>query len=423
MRGRISIPLILSYVFDWIVLIALGAVATILGEIEPNKRPFSLADRDISFPFTEQEACPSWLLLVLVGPLPIGVIAIVTLIFVPGATVPKDTPRRLLWQRKLWELHVGWLGLLMSLSLAWFFTSGMKNMFGKPRPDLLSRCRPDLANAERYAVGGFALNNDAFKLYSGDICTQPDDHLRQDGFRSFPSGHSSASAAGLIYLSLFLASKFAVTIPFAATGPSTDHANMASAFPSRNAASRQNVFQDDSAEKMTNSQAYQNSQNQAIRRRAAAPPVYLLVAVIAPFCVAIWISASRWYDFRHHGFDILFGFSMGTISAIYSFRYYHLDLRQGAGWAWGPRSRSRAWWAGVGRLGYVGDGDDTPDNTKQLAQDPMMGTGYVSSTAAGPSTMMQRNGYPEYGHSAHDSESLQDVELTQLEAQSVHQRV
>lgn len=43
-----SIKVILSYALDWVILIALGIVSLILGEIEPNKRPFSLNDPNIS---------------------------------------------------------------------------------------------------------------------------------------------------------------------------------------------------------------------------------------------------------------------------------------------------------------------------------------------------------------------------------------
>lgn len=32
---------------------------------------------------------------------------------------------------------------------------------------------------------------------------------------------------------------------------------------------------------------------------------------------------------------------------------YHLPIRRGSGWAWGPRSAERAWGIGIGRQGYV----------------------------------------------------------------------
>ncbi|KAL7909831.1 acid phosphatase/Vanadium-dependent haloperoxidase [Trichoderma velutinum] len=362
--GRPSIRLISSYIFDWIVLIVVTGVGYVLGVITPNKRPFSLVNPDISFPFTEHETVPDWLLFVLSSGVPAVIIIIVSIIFVPGATVPKGTPASLIWKRKLWELHIGLLGLLMSVGCGFFFVSGIKNMCGKPRPDLLARCLPDLENASKFLIGGFQgeskLGNSIGQLYSADICQQTDKAKLNDGFRSYPSGHSAASAGGLLYLSLFLASKFAVTMPFVATGTSSSSHDVHAAFPSR-LGSAVEQYDDEASAPMTgkgaNTSIAYNSSIQSLRRQAAAPPIYLLVITVAPFCLAIFIAASRWFDFRHHGFDILFGFSIGVFTAIFSFRFYHLPITVGAGWAWGPRSPDRAFWAGVGRLGYVSEKD------------------------------------------------------------------
>lgn len=49
LRDQFSVRLIASYIFDWIVLIVITVVGYVLGRIEPNKRAFSLADRDISY--------------------------------------------------------------------------------------------------------------------------------------------------------------------------------------------------------------------------------------------------------------------------------------------------------------------------------------------------------------------------------------
>jgi hypothetical protein len=91
----------------------------------------------------------------------------------------------------------------------------------------------------------------------------------------------------------------------------------------------------------------------AARNQAAAPPVYLLVFAIIPFA-SIYVSSTRYSDFKHHGFDILFGYFIGTVTAVFAFRFYHLPVSQGAGWSWGPRSRDRSFWAGIGVGNYVG---------------------------------------------------------------------
>ena len=92
----------------------------------------------------------------------------------------------------------------------------------------------------------------------------------------------------------------------------------------------------------------------AARNQAAGPPVYLLVIAVLPFFASIYIASTRYSDFRHHGFDIMFGYLIGTVSSVFAFRYYHLPINQGAGWSWGPRSRDRSFWAGVGVGNYVG---------------------------------------------------------------------
>lgn len=119
----------------------------------------------------------------------------------------------------------------------------------------------------------------------------------------------------------------------------------------------------------------------AARNQAAAPPVYLLVIAVIPFFASIYIASTRYSDFRHHGFDILFGYAIGTVTAVFAFRYYHLPLSQGAGWSWGPRSRDRAFWAGVGVGNYVGSNTGTA-----TARDIELAPVNRRTTAAGSGT-------------------------------------
>ena len=89
------------------------------------------------------------------------------------------------------------------------------------------------------------------------------------------------------------------------------------------------------------------------RSQAAAPPVYSIVIPLIPICIALYVSSTRYSDFKHHGFDIITGASIGVVVAWLSFRWYHLPIRRGAGWAWSSRSASRAFGVGVGVLDYV----------------------------------------------------------------------
>lgn len=99
----------------------------------------------------------------------------------------------------------------------------------------------------------------------------------------------------------------------------------------------------------------QNQKIAAARRQAAAPPLYLLAIAVIPFFASVYIAGSRWWDYRHHAFDIIFGYLIGFVGAVFSFHYYHLPISRGAGWAWGPRSHDKAFWAGVGSYSYATD--------------------------------------------------------------------
>ncbi|KAI0999086.1 hypothetical protein K3495_g9110 [Podosphaera aphanis] len=351
--GRISTKLVLSYVLDWVIIITAAVFGAWFAHMPPNKRPFSLQNPEIGFPFQNHEKVPTMMLGVYALAIPACLIYIISMLLVPGPTVSKSTPKDLIWSRKLWEWHAGWLGLFLSLSSAFLITSGMKNLFGKPRPDLLSRCDPDIANLNKYKLGGF-LGTD---VVSAAICRQKNLHILDDGFRSYPSGHSSFAAGGLIYLSLFLASKLAITIPYLSPIPSSVYKNRHLAFPSRHGKTGSKKLEIAVIQRDGESVYRSSGHNDAIisaRNEAAGPPIYLLIFAIIPFFSSIYISSTRYSDFRHHGFDILFGYSIGAISAIFSFRWYHLPISQGAGWAWGPRSRDRSFWAGVGVGNYAG---------------------------------------------------------------------
>jgi len=85
------------------------------------------------------------------------------------------------------KAHVTILGFFVTLVLTSFLTDVIKNVVGRPRPDFISRCIP-----KKGTPGDI--------LVAWTVCTQTNDHILQEGWRSFPSGHSSFSFAGLGYL-------------------------------------------------------------------------------------------------------------------------------------------------------------------------------------------------------------------------------
>lgn len=94
-------------------------------------------------------------------------------------------------------------------------------------------------------------------------------------------------------------------------------------------------------------------------RAAASPPLYLLVLTYFPIGVALFITASRYYNYRHGGFDSISGALIGAATSYFSFRWYHPPINRGRGWSWEPRSPERAFGIGVGTARYI----DSPETT------------------------------------------------------------
>ena len=158
----------------------------------PYHRPFDPTNPEISYPFVANEQISVAALAVIALVAPAVIIFVVCLFLVPGPSVRKGMSRSALLRLKLWEWHAGWLGLALSLATVFLFTEGMKNLFGKPRPDLLSRCSADYTQLASSSVGA---SRDRFsegaRLVSSTICRQGDKGILNGGFKSFPSGHAS----------------------------------------------------------------------------------------------------------------------------------------------------------------------------------------------------------------------------------------
>jgi membrane-associated phospholipid phosphatase len=309
-----------------------------LSKVDGNRHAFSLDDPSISYPYRLKDTVSVGVLLIVSIVAPAVIIGAISLIFVPGPTAVRGTQPSLIWRRKLWECHTGWMGLGVALAGAFMVTEGLKDIYGKPRPDLLNRCQPNLAKLAQFVVGGLGQQlGEAPLLVDSRICQQTDNSILRDGFASFPSGHASFSWAGMTYLTLFLCAKFAITIPFLTSA--ADNLLDTAAFDKAPSTRRNGM----------------GAEIAPAHNRAAAPPLYLLVLAFVPLGAAFYISGSRWSDYRHHGFDIIFGSILGFLFAWLGFRLYHLPIRRGAGWSWGARTRNRAFYIGMGIPSYIGD--------------------------------------------------------------------
>ncbi|KAK0336143.1 hypothetical protein LTR91_014193 [Friedmanniomyces endolithicus] len=357
--ARPPIALILSYVLDWLVIIVIAAIAGGLNFVKPNHRPFSLLDLDISYPYIGETISTGTLAVVsLIAPAIIILIVVGAL--VPGPRISRTLSRGQAFQLKLWEFEKGWAGLALAVATAFFITQGSKNLFGKPRPDFLGRCQPDLTNIAAHVVGGLGQDiSSRWTLVNSGICTQANTAVLNDGFRSFPSGHSSFSWAGLLYLSLFLCSKFSIAIPYLPLQPTTadsmtrqrNEHELLPLHQNRGVSGDSNIHDTTGEAALVGKQPAHSPVT--IRNYAASPPNYTIILAFFPVAVAIYISSTRYSQFYHHGFDVISGSLIGIATAILAFRWYHLPLSRGQGWAWGPRSVNRAFGIGVGTGGYV----------------------------------------------------------------------
>ncbi|KAI5369233.1 Putative phosphatidic acid phosphatase type 2/haloperoxidase [Septoria linicola] len=373
--GQPSKKLIASYIFDWVIIIVFAGAGGLLSLVHPKHRPFSLLNQEISYPYVE-ESVPVWMLGVVAFLVPAGIITLITLIFVPGGEVRRISTRSQVLRLKLWELEKGLAGLCLSVAVGFFVTQGMKNLFGKPRPNLLARCEPNLEDLMSSYVGGLGQDISArWTLVDSSICTQTDVEKLQDGFRSFPSGHASWSWSGLLYLTLYFCSKFGIGLPHLPAVftnqqqkgplPSNDHELLPlHANRARGTSYETKREEGDDSDFTHSSNAHQNqsmstttttSNLLSVRNAAAAPPNYLIIPALLPIAVAVYICSTRWAEFYHFGFDIIFGSLIGISTAWLAFRWYHLPISRGQGWAWGARSKDRSFAIGVGSSGYVGD--------------------------------------------------------------------
>lgn len=178
---------------DRILLIAI----TVLNAVGPFHQHFALQNYTIQYPFAVHERVPVVLLYFLAVVCPAAIIAVYTLV-IDGifshqkqTSVPRDGRRALSGKYRLkdrlWELNCGILGLLTSNVAAYTITGVLKNATGKPRPDFIDRCRPLQGSVDPPLFG----------LSNSTICTQTDQGILKDGFKSFPSGHCSSKSCSV----------------------------------------------------------------------------------------------------------------------------------------------------------------------------------------------------------------------------------
>ncbi|KAK4284175.1 hypothetical protein QN277_001043 [Acacia crassicarpa] len=160
---------------DWLILLLLVVLEIILYIIHPFYR-FVGKDMmtDLKYPL-KSNTVPVWAVPMYAVILPMFIFLFVYI-------------RR----RDVYDLHHAVLGLLFSVLVTAVITDAIKDAVGRPRPYFFWRCFPD--------------GKDVYDKLGNVIC-HGDKNVIKEGHKSFPSGHTSWSFAGLGFLSLYLSGK------------------------------------------------------------------------------------------------------------------------------------------------------------------------------------------------------------------------
>ncbi|KIV80714.1 hypothetical protein PV11_08198 [Exophiala sideris] len=232
-----------SYAPDYISFVIV--LLALIGEqllVEPVHQMFRLDNHAKQYPHAEIQRVSSLQNILYAGVGPLVFLMLWAMLVRPGVH----------------KVHVTILGLFISLFLTTLLTDIIKNAIGRPRPDLIARCKPRLGTPEH-------------ELVTISVCTETDHHTLHDGWRSFPSGHSSWAFSGLGYLALFLAGQLHVLRPYADLARS--------------------------------------------------------LIVLAPLVGAALIAMSRLADYRHDVYDVTVGSLLGMSVAYFTYRRYYRRLR------------------------------------------------------------------------------------------------
>jgi diacylglycerol diphosphate phosphatase / phosphatidate phosphatase len=142
--------------------------------VTPFHQHFALQNYTLQYPYAVHERVPIALALAFSGLAPILVIALYTLV-IDGLFAHRRKVEGYKYVYKfrdrLWELNCGILGLLLAQGAAFVITGTMKNLVGKPRPDLIDRCQPRSGSVDPPVFG----------LSSIEICTQTSQAILKDG--------------------------------------------------------------------------------------------------------------------------------------------------------------------------------------------------------------------------------------------------
>ncbi|KAL6621914.1 PAP2-domain-containing protein [Neocallimastix sp. 'constans'] len=241
-------------IIDWFTIIIIILPYFCFPKPSPHKRNFSITDTSISHPYKGEEQISDGLLTIIAVTVPL-VVSFALIIITKGGA---------------YEYNQFLLAMFASIGISLELSEFVKALFGRFRPDFLSRCQinTDMVKeiiAGQYIVDGLPVGHD--RLFDLSICTNPNTKILDEGRRSFPSGHSSTICSTFVLLTFYLAGKLRVF----------DH----------------RVY------------------------------IWRLVISILPIFGAIYIMSTRHQDNLHHWSDLLGGAILGSLVAIIIYHFFY----------------------------------------------------------------------------------------------------
>ncbi|CAJ1932429.1 unnamed protein product [Sphenostylis stenocarpa] len=165
-----------THMHDWLMLLLLVIIDGILNVIEPFHRFVGEGMMpDLRYPLKDN-TIPFWAVPIVAILLPIAIIFVYYF-----------------FRKDVYDFHHAILGLLFSVLITAVITDAIKDGVGRPRPDFFWRCFPD-------GIG-------VFDPVTKDVRCTGDKIVIKEGHKSFPSGHTSWSFAGLGFLAWYLSGK------------------------------------------------------------------------------------------------------------------------------------------------------------------------------------------------------------------------
>lgn len=239
-RSKVSyLQLVRTYWFDYVVLLLLLVVFVGTSFIHPYERYIYDIEltHSLAYP-SNNDTIPSWTVPVYSLGVPIVTFIIVSCFIRSGH-----------------DFHQAVIGLLFTVFSVGVLTNLTKVTIGRPRPDFTAVC--------------FLKSQPVFASNGNVLCNNPLSTAKQlrDARQSFFSGHSSVSAAGLGYLSFYLAGK--------------------------------------------------------LRLSYLRGHVSKLVLVFVPSILAIFVGYTRVCDYKHHPTDVLTGLLVGFVFAYIVYRQHY----------------------------------------------------------------------------------------------------